>query len=129
MIRVLAVDDSAVMRQALRLVLGAERDFEVKTAPDVPVARSQLARARPDVLVLDLVLPGVEGEVLLAEVMASPAPVPVVVCSGVASRGTERALAALRAGAVAVVNKPVVLGEHCRRLHVRPCCPDRKSVV
>lgn len=109
MIRVLVIDDSAVMRQALTLALGAERDLEVQVAPDALIGWRKLTQRRPDVVILDLVLPGMGGEQFLAEVMAR-APVPVVVCSGVAGRGTERALAALRVGAVDVVNKPTVSG-------------------
>jgi two-component system chemotaxis response regulator CheB len=104
-IHVLVVDDSAVVRQSLLQILGSEPGFTVEAAPDAVVARSRIARQRPDVIVLDLQLPGEDGFSFLKNLM-SGSPIPVVVCSGLAQRGTDAALRAIEEGAVEVVAKP-----------------------
>jgi two-component system chemotaxis response regulator CheB len=104
-IQVLVVDDSAVVRQALTAVLGSQPDIEVTTASDPIIALAKMKRRRPDVILLDLVMPRMDGLTFLAKVMAED-PVPVVICSEVAQRGTEAAVQALEAGAVDIVAKP-----------------------
>ncbi len=104
-LRVLAVDDSAVVREALKAVLGAAPDLMVEVAADASIALGKLRRRPPDVLVLDLQLPGIDGLTLLKKVMEEQ-PLPVVVCSAVAGKGSELALRALEAGAVEIVDKP-----------------------
>jgi two-component system chemotaxis response regulator CheB len=104
-VHVLVVDDSAVVRQALLEILGAEPGFSVAAAGDATLARARMARVRPDVIVLDLELPGEDGISFLKTLMAQD-PIPVVVCSGLAQRGTDAALRATEEGAVEVVAKP-----------------------
>jgi two-component system, chemotaxis family, protein-glutamate methylesterase/glutaminase len=104
-IHVLVVDDSAVVRQSLLHILGREPGFTVESAPDAPMARARIARRRPDVIVLDLQLPGEDGFSFLKALMSED-PIPVVVCSWLAQRGTEAALRATEEGAVEVVAKP-----------------------
>jgi len=104
-IKVLVVDDSAVVRQVLEAVLSQERDMLVMVASDPLIALQKMARFRPDVIVLDLELPRMDGLTFLRKIMSED-PIPTVICSGVAARGTETALRALDAGAVGVVTKP-----------------------
>jgi two-component system chemotaxis response regulator CheB len=101
--RVLVVDDSAVVRQTMAVLLTEAAGFEVQTAADALIARDKIARARPHVIVLDLELPRLHGLDFLRELMRDERPIPVVVCSG--RRGTE-VMQALEQGAVAVVEKP-----------------------
>jgi two-component system, chemotaxis family, protein-glutamate methylesterase/glutaminase len=104
-LRVLVVDDSAVVRQALSYVLSHEPGFEVTTAADPLIALRKMQDARPHVIVLDLEMPRMHGLEFLRRVMAAD-PIPVVVCSGLTAGGTESALQALELGAVDIVSKP-----------------------
>lgn len=103
-LHVLVVDDSAVMRQLFTELLGGEPGIRVTTAADGVFALNRMALARPDVVVLDLEMPRLDGISFLEQVMARD-PVPVVVCSSHTGRGTEQALRALAAGAVEVLSK------------------------
>jgi two-component system chemotaxis response regulator CheB len=102
--RVLVVDDSAVVRQALGAIL-TRAGLEVATASDPLIALDKMAGVRPDVIVLDVEMPRMDGLTFLRRIMAE-APLPVVICSGLAGAGTEVALHALEEGAVAIVEKP-----------------------
>jgi two-component system, chemotaxis family, protein-glutamate methylesterase/glutaminase len=104
-IHVLVVDDSAVVRQVLTVILARERSITVTVAADPLIALDKMQSFRPDVIVLDLEMPGMDGLSFLQAVMARD-PIPVVVCSGLAARGTEAALRAIESGAVAVIEKP-----------------------
>jgi two-component system chemotaxis response regulator CheB len=103
-LQVLVVDDSAVVRQALTQILGRV-GMAVAAANDPIIAMEKMRRARPDVIVLDLEMPRMDGLTFLQRIMAAD-PIPVVVCSGLASPGTDAALQALEEGAVDVVAKP-----------------------
>jgi two-component system chemotaxis response regulator CheB len=105
LIRVLAVDDSAVARNAYRLLLTPEQGFDlVATAPNAQIARRKLAELRPDVVVLDIEMPGEDGLSFLQWLMQQQ-PTPVVVASSYSSRGAEQTLRAFSLGAVEVVCK------------------------
>jgi two-component system chemotaxis response regulator CheB len=104
-IRVLVVDDSAVVRQALSQILG-RAGMAVATAGDPLIAMDKMRRERPDAIVLDIEMPRMDGLTFLQRIMSANEPVPVVVCSGLAGPGTEVALNALEEGAVDVVAKP-----------------------
>jgi two-component system chemotaxis response regulator CheB len=105
-IRVLIVDDSAVAREVLTTIL--RRDgFEVTTAPSAEVASTKIAQNRPDVVLLDLQLPGRSGLEFLEHQMKSD-PLPIVVCSGIAQAGTSAAIRALELGALDVLPKPAL---------------------
>lgn len=104
-LRVLAVDDSALMRQTLVAVLSEIRGFEVTTAADPLIAMEKMKLERPDVILLDLEMPRMHGLTFLRKVMKQD-PVPVVVCSALTGEGTEAALRALEEGAVEIVTKP-----------------------
>jgi two-component system, chemotaxis family, protein-glutamate methylesterase/glutaminase len=102
--RILVIDDSAVVRQALAQILG-RAGLVVDTASDPIIGLSKMKRERPDAIVLDIEMPRMDGLTFLHRVMQED-PIPVVVCSGLAGPGTEVALQALDAGAVDIVSKP-----------------------
>jgi two-component system chemotaxis response regulator CheB len=105
-IRVLIVDDSAVMREALTRALSSASDIEVVgTAPDPFVARDKIVRLSPDVVTLDVEMPRMDGITFLSRLMAAR-PIPVIVVSTLTSQGATTTLRALEAGAVDVVHKP-----------------------
>ncbi len=101
-IRVLVVDDSAVVRQTLLALLSGAGQFQVDVAANPFVALRHLGDHRPDVIVLDLEMPKMNGLTFLRKIMAED-PIPVVVCSAHAGRA---ALDALDGGAVDVITKP-----------------------
>lgn len=106
MIRVLIVDDSAVVRKVMTDQLSRFDDIEiVGTAVDPYVARDKIVERRPDVITLDLEMPGMDGLSFLARLMKHY-PMPVVVLSSVSPRNSELALKALDLGAVEVICKP-----------------------
>ena len=113
-VRVLIVDDSAVVRRMACSLLGADPEIEVvDTAADPYEARDKIARLNPDVLTLDLEMPRMDGLTFLRLLMEQR-PMPVVVLSTLSRPGSEIALEALRLGAVDVVGKPAsvaLLGE------------------
>jgi len=104
-IKVLIVDDSAVVRQVLEAVLSQEHDMSVSVASDPLIAQQKMGRERPDVILLDLEMPRMDGLTFLRKIMAED-PIPTIICSGVAARGTEAALRALDEGAVGIFAKP-----------------------
>jgi two-component system, chemotaxis family, protein-glutamate methylesterase/glutaminase len=105
-IRVLVVDDSAVMRKVLSGLLARDPGVEVVgTALDGAVALRKIAHLRPDVVTLDLEMPGMDGIDVLREIMRRT-PVPVVVVSAHTQRGAAASVTAMALGAVDVVAKP-----------------------
>jgi two-component system chemotaxis response regulator CheB len=104
-LRVLVVDDSAVVRQGLTQVLTRVGGMSVDIASDPLIALSMLQRSKPDVIVLDLEMPRMDGLTFLRRLMQE-SPLPVVVCSALAGAGSEAALQALEEGAVEVIAKP-----------------------
>jgi two-component system chemotaxis response regulator CheB len=106
MIKVLVIDDSAVVRRVLSEKLSSAADIEViGTAIDPFVARDKILRLRPDVVTLDLDMPRMDGLTFLSKLMKY-FPLPVVVVSALTPAGSETALRALELGAVDVVAKP-----------------------
>jgi len=105
-IRVLVVDDSAVVRKTLSEQLSKYPDIEVVgTASDPYVAREKIATLKPDVLTLDVEMPRMDGLSFLAKLMKHH-PIPTVIVSSVTPRDGEAALRALQLGAVEVIPKP-----------------------
>lgn len=105
-IKVLIVDDSAVVRQVLSDLLDADPQIEViGTASDPFIAVQKIGRQRPDVITLDIEMPRMDGLTFLQKIM-SQHPIPVVMCSNFTERGTEATFQALRYGAVEVIGKP-----------------------
>jgi two-component system chemotaxis response regulator CheB len=106
-IDVLIVDDSAVVRRVMSMLLGRHAALRLHTASDPLVAMAKMRRHRPHVILLDLEMPRMDGLTFLKQIMSSD-PIPVVVCSGFAEPGTKLAVRALAAGAVDIAAKPRV---------------------
>jgi len=106
-LHVLVVDDSAVVRQAMLAILSDADGMTVTVAADPMIAMQKMTRARPNVILLDLEMPRMDGLTFLRQIMTTD-PIPVVVCSGLAAKGTEAAIRALEEGAVEVISKPAL---------------------
>ena len=105
-INVLVVDDSAVVRQVLQAILNEARDIQVYAVASDPLfARLHMEKQWPDVIVLDIEMPRMDGLTFLRQIMQER-PTPVVICSSLAESGAELTVQALAAGAVDVVTKP-----------------------
>lgn len=105
-INVLLVDDSAVVRQVLLAILSDTPDIHVMGAASDPIfAMDKLTREWPDVIVLDVEMPRMDGITFLKKIM-SERPTPVVICSSLTPRGAETTLQAMAAGAVEIITKP-----------------------
>lgn len=104
--KVLIVDDSASVRQALTDVLSRDPELRViGAAADPFIAAQAIAREVPDVITLDIEMPRMDGLAFLAEIMKQH-PIPVVICSSLARAGSAMEIAALEAGAIDVIAKP-----------------------
>jgi two-component system, chemotaxis family, protein-glutamate methylesterase/glutaminase len=105
-IKVLVVDDSAVVRQTLSEILASDKDIEeVETASDPYAAAEKLRTFIPDVITLDIEMPRMDGLTFLQKLM-SQHPIPVVICSSLAEQGCDTTLRALELGAVDIITKP-----------------------
>lgn len=105
-IKVLVIDDSAVVRQTLKEILSADPELEViGTAADPIYAAERMKKEAPDVITLDIEMPRMDGLTFLKRLM-SQFPIPVVVCSSLTGKGEETALRALEYGAVEIITKP-----------------------
>ena len=143
-IRVLIVDDSALVRNALSEVLTCDPDIEIMgMAQDPIIAAAKIRNEVPDVIILDVEMPRMDGITFLKRIMAQH-PIPVIICSSLVSQGGQIALSALDNGAVEVIEKPnlgtkkffeeskikicdavkaaamVKVCKHCKSLHVSP---------
>lgn len=105
-IRVLIVDDSAVVRKVFAAELSKERGIEViGTAPDPYVARDKIVRLQPDVITLDIEMPRMDGLTFLKKLMKHY-PLPVIIVSSLTPKGGTMAMEALAAGALEAICKP-----------------------
>jgi len=105
-IKVLIVDDSATIRQTLTTILSADPEIEVMgTAADPFLAAKRIQEEVPDVILLDVEMPRMDGITFLRKLMAQR-PLPVVMCSSLVEEGSQALLDALDAGAVDVILKP-----------------------
>jgi two-component system chemotaxis response regulator CheB len=105
-IKVMVVDDSAVVRQVVAALLGAAPGIQVVAAVADPLlAIERLKMQWPDVIVLDVEMPRMDGITFLRKIM-SERPTPVVICSTLTEKGAKTTMEALAAGAVAIVTKP-----------------------
>ncbi|HLE40237.1 MAG TPA: chemotaxis response regulator protein-glutamate methylesterase [Nitrospirota bacterium] len=105
-IRVLIVDDSAVVRQTLVELFSLDPEIEVMAvASDPLIAAEKIQREIPDVITLDIEMPRMDGLTFLQKIM-SQRPMPVVVCSHLAEEGSETVFRALECGAVDIIQKP-----------------------
>ena len=100
MIRVLVVDDSAVVRKVFKEELSREKDIQVVgTAPDPYVARDKIVSLKPDVVTLDIEMPRMDGLTFLRKLMRHY-PLPVIVVSSLTTKGSKLALEAMSIGAL-----------------------------
>ena len=107
-VRVFIVDDSAVVRDAIAQILGADPGLEViGTAADPVFALRKMEAQWPDVITLDLEMPRMDGLTFLRKLMAEH-PTPVVICSSIAEAGSRTAMDALHAGAMDIITKPKI---------------------
>jgi two-component system, chemotaxis family, protein-glutamate methylesterase/glutaminase len=104
---VLVVDDSAVVRHTVSALLSQEEDITVEVASDPIIAMSKMAVRRPDVMLLDIEMPRMDGLTFLRKIMSED-PIPVVICSAHSGPGLQDSVRALECGAVDVVGKPRV---------------------
>ncbi len=105
-IRVLIVDDSAVVRQTMSDLLSSDPAIEVMaTAVDPFVAAERIKAEIPDVITLDVEMPRMDGITFLQKIM-SQHPIPVVMCSSLTEQGSETAMKAMEYGAVEIIQKP-----------------------
>ncbi|MBF0357522.1 MAG: chemotaxis response regulator protein-glutamate methylesterase [Magnetococcales bacterium] len=107
-IRVLIVDDSAVVRQTMKKILESDPSIEVVGyAQDPFVAAAKIKNLVPDVITLDVEMPRMDGLTFLRKIM-SQHPIPVVMCSSLTANGSDTAIKALEYGAVEIITKPVM---------------------
>lgn len=107
-IKVLVVDDSAVVRQVMRDILESDPAIEViDTAGDPFIAAEKISKEIPDVITLDVEMPRMDGITFLQKIM-SQHPIPVVMCSSLTAEGAETTLRALEYGAVDIITKPKI---------------------
>ena len=105
-IKVMVVDDSAVVRQVVTNLLERDPGLQVVAAVADPIlAMARMQQQWPDVIVLDIEMPRMDGITFLKKIMAER-PTPVVICSTLAEAGAETSMAALAAGAVSIITKP-----------------------
>lgn len=105
-IRVLIVDDSAVVRQTLEEILDSDPRIEVMgTAADPFIAAEKIKKEVPDVITLDIEMPRMDGLTFLQKIM-SQHPIPVVICSSLTGGSSESAIRAMESGAIEIITKP-----------------------
>ncbi|BDU71304.1 protein-glutamate methylesterase/protein-glutamine glutaminase [Mesoterricola silvestris] len=107
-IKVLIIDDSAVVRQALTEILGKDRGIKViGQAMDPLFAMEKMKKEWPDVILLDVEMPRMDGITFLRKIMAEH-PTPVIICSSLTAKGAETTMQALAAGAFTIFTKPTM---------------------
>ncbi|MEW6426695.1 MAG: chemotaxis response regulator protein-glutamate methylesterase [Thermodesulfobacteriota bacterium] len=129
-IRVLVVDDSAAVRQAMCEILDAEEDITViGTAPDPYFAAARMERELPDVITLDIEMPRMDGLTFLRKLMRQR-PLPVVICSSLVEDGAATTLKALEYGAVEIIHKPRIGARRfIRESRIRICDAVRAAAT
>lgn len=118
-IKVLIIDDSAMIRKVFEQELSKDPEIEVVgTAPDPIVGRDKIVYLKPDVITLDIEMPRMDGLTFLGKLMTHY-PLPVIVVSSLAKKGGDVALKAMELGAVEVISKPGTaysVGDMCEQL-------------
>lgn len=128
-IRVLIVDDSAVVRQTLSELLSSDPEIEIMAVASNPfVAADRIRDEIPDVIVLDVEMPGMDGITFLQKIMTQH-PIAVIICSSLTGDGAETSLRALEAGAVEVITKPKLGCEQFLRESRETLCAAVKAAA
>lgn len=111
-IKVLIVDDSSLVRQAISSILETDKEIEIIGKASNPYEAADFIKDQiPDVITLDIEMPKMDGLTFLKKIM-SQHPIPVVIISKIAEKGSEKALLALEYGAVEVIAKPQMVSQH-----------------
>lgn len=127
--RVIIVDDSALIRQVLTVIINSTPDFEViATAPNPLVAREKIRDLNPDVITLDIEMPEMNGLDFLEKLMTLK-PTPVLMISSLTERGGELTLRALELGAVDFVTKPTLGVEQGMQDYAAMICDKLRAVA
>ncbi|MFM2090250.1 MAG: chemotaxis-specific protein-glutamate methyltransferase CheB, partial [Planctomycetota bacterium] len=109
--RILVVDDSVVARKIITEALSGEPDLELAgTAPDGRLALGKIPLLKPDLVLSDLEMPGMDGIALVREVRARHPDLPIILFSGTSVESAGRTLEALRLGAADFITKPAAMG-------------------
>jgi two-component system chemotaxis response regulator CheB len=107
-INVMVIDDSAVVRQVLSQVLNGSKGISVYAVANDPIfAYEKMKKQWPDVIILDIEMPRMDGITFLKKIM-SERPTPIIICSSLAEKGTELSLTALSLGAFDIITKPTL---------------------
>jgi len=107
-ITVMVVDDSAVIRQVMKKIIGSDPQLELSAAVADPLfAMARMKKRRPDVILLDVEMPRMDGITYLKKIMSED-PIPVVICSTLTAGGSETAMQAMAAGAIGFIHKPKI---------------------
>ena len=105
-IKVLVVDDSALVRKAMSQVLSSDPEIEIMAmASDPFIAAAKMREGTPDVITLDIEMPRMDGITFLKKIMTQH-PIPVIICSTLAGEGSQTAMKAMEYGAVDIIEKP-----------------------
>ncbi|EYD76546.1 Chemotaxis response regulator protein-glutamate methylesterase CheB [Rubellimicrobium mesophilum DSM 19309] len=128
-IKVMIVDDSASIRRGLRMLLSADQDIEVIAAVADPFeAAEQMRKMVPDVMLLDIEMPRMDGLTFLGKIMAQR-PLPVIICSSFSEAGSRTAMRALELGAAEVIGKPnLATSQERQEAQIRVCDAVRAAV-
>ena len=140
-IRILIVDDSALVRQTLTSIYASDPEIEVIGAAGDPFAAAEIMREQaPDVLSLDVEMPRMDGITFLKKIMTQH-PIPTIICSTLTEKNAETTMKALEYGAVSIIQKPkvgtkqfmeesrIMLCDEVKAAAKAKVQKDRKSVV
>ena len=130
-IKVLIIDDSAIVRQTLTEILSSDRNIEViGTASDPYIAAKKMRDKAPDVITLDVEMPRMDGVTFLQKIM-NQHPIPVVICSGLAVNRSETTMKLMEYGAVEIIQKPTLgTKEYLRESKIKICdCIKAASIA
>ncbi len=121
-IKVLIIDDSALVRQTLSEILSSDPEIEVMgTASDPYVAAKKMREEAPDVITLDVEMPRMDGVTFLQKIM-NQHPIPVVICSSLAVNRSETTMKVMEYGAVEIIQKPTLgTKEYLRESKIKIC--------
>ncbi|MBN2419219.1 MAG: chemotaxis response regulator protein-glutamate methylesterase [Deltaproteobacteria bacterium] len=130
-IKVLIIDDSAIVRQTLTEILSSDPEIEViGSASDPYIAANKMREEAPDVITLDVEMPRMDGLTFLQKIM-SQHPIPVVICSSLAVNRSETTMKLLEYGAVEIIQKPTLgTREYLRESKIKICdCVKAASIA